>query len=102
MAASLSVTREGGSGAPDQLFMVYATRGVSAGVNFVSESEYRFVSYYDGDEGNPVDVTPAYVAKFGSLRAGTKIFLRCFQMNSVGAPGSGLTSDPLEVSVIVS
>lgn len=70
-----------------QTVVVEATANVSAGKNFV-KSEYRVISTFAGDATSPQAVGTAYVAKFGAMTAGQKVFVRVkFVDNTTGVSG---------------
>lgn len=77
--------------------LVYATRQVSPGRASLAKSAYRLLAIVDPSLDPPVIITTAYVAKFGKLITGQKIFLR---LEAISA--TGLSSPPLEQSIIVS
>lgn len=54
---------------------VFATPCVSAGVSFV-KSEYRLIQIVAASATTPVDLEPAWTAKFGSLVEGQKVFVK--------------------------
>jgi hypothetical protein len=81
----VNFTAEGAS--VGQTIIVQATKGVSAGKNFV-KSEYRQIDTLAGNSATGVDVGPAYVAKFGTMTEGQKVFIRLvFVDNTTGVSG---------------
>lgn len=81
----------------DQTYQILATAPLSAGKFFV-KSEYRQIAAMDGGESQPFDILSVYVAKFGALIAGKKVFIKAIPANSamgqkgVGASASSITS----------
>ncbi len=73
--------------------IVYATPGVSAGINFV-KSEFRQIRVLGSGDVSPIDVTAEYVAVFGALpTVGQKVFLETRPiLGSSGQSGQRLKS----------
>ena len=69
--------------------ILYATPGLSAGVNFV-KSEYRKIAILTSADLTPHDCFAAYETKFGTFPAvGTKIFFKARQITiASGLPGA--------------
>ena len=61
---------------------VWATPGLSAGKSF-AESEFRLLQFEAAASASPVDFEAAYLARFGSPAAGTKVFLFIKFVNDV-------------------
>lgn len=59
----------------DQTVIVEATPCMSAGKNFV-KSEFRQIGTFAGSAASPQSIGAMYVAKFGALVAGQKVFIR--------------------------
>lgn len=76
--------------------LIFATPGVSPGVNFV-KSEYRLISVQAAAATTPIDVGAAWIAKFGSLIADQKIFVKVVFVNNT----TGQTSSAQSLSTIV-
>lgn len=83
---SLTVTAAAGAGtlsaafttvgeSADQTVIVEATPCMSAGKSFV-KSEFRQIGTFAGDATTPQALGAMYVAKFGSMVAGQKLFVR--------------------------
>lgn len=83
---TLSITAAAGAGtiaanftaigdSVDQTVIVEATPCVSAGKNFV-KSEFRQIGTFAGNAAAPQALGAMYVAKFGAMTAGKKIFVR--------------------------
>lgn len=71
-----------------QTIIVQATKGVSAGKNFV-KSEYRQIATLAGTTVTGVDIGTEYVNKFGTMIEGQKVFIRfAFVDNTTGVSGS--------------
>lgn len=77
--------------------LVYATRPLSAGINRPSKKEFVQVSVMGSAQVSPFNFLADYTARFGSLVAGTKIFVRV-----VPIAASGLLGPAIESSVLVS
>lgn len=73
-----------------------ATRQLSPGINFVPRSEYRQMMVTAAAAASPGDLLTQYVAKFGALVIGKKIFVRGTVLTS-----DGQRSAPLVASAIV-
>lgn len=61
--------------AAGQTVVVEATPNMSAGKNFV-KSEYRVIGTFAGGAASPQAIGAMYVAKFGAMTAGQKLFVR--------------------------
>lgn len=78
-------TAEGASAG--QTVVVEATPCVSAGKDFV-KSEYRVVGNFPGNSTSPQALGAMIVAKFGTMTAGKKVFVRLkFVDNTTGVSG---------------
>lgn len=75
--------------------LVYATIGLSPGVNFV-KSEYRLIGVIPPATASPHNITAMYTAKFGAPIAGTKIYVELAPVNIV----SGQQGQRLAASII--
>lgn len=85
-------------GTVGQTVIVQATKGVSAGKNFV-KSEYRQVGTFSGSAVSPQALGAMYVAKFGAMTAGQKIFVRLvFVDNLTGVSGSYTSANTVVVA----
>lgn len=71
-------------------YMIYATPGVSPGVNFV-KNQFRLITVAAAAASSPLDFLTAYTTKFGSVpAAGQKVFLKIVPVNTVtGQQGQG-------------
>jgi hypothetical protein len=74
-ASTIAATFTAVGGSAGQTVIVQATKGVSAGKNFV-KSEYRQISTFSGSATSPQAIGAAYVTKFGTMTTGQKIFVR--------------------------
>lgn len=76
--------------------IVYATPGVSAGINFV-KSEFRQIVVLGSGNASPFDATAQYNAVFGSLpTVGQKVFLQTRPiLDSSGQSGQRLKSSDI-------
>ena len=75
---------------------LWATPGVSPGVNFV-KSEYRLIQVEAAASTSPVDFQAAYEAKFGIPSEGQKVFVKIVFVNNT----TGQVSTPQEASTLV-
>lgn len=81
-----------------QAVKVFATPGMSPGINFV-KSEFRLLEVIVTADASPYDIGPAWVARFGSFVLGEKIFVKLVGVNSTtGQEGVGLTSSAIAVA----
>jgi hypothetical protein len=76
--------------------LVFATRGLSAGVGFVGK-QYRFIQKVAAAGTTPTDLTTTYTAKFGAPISGSRVFLQAKMVNIT----TGQESIPLQASVII-
>lgn len=77
-------------------WLVEATPGVSPGVNFV-KSEYRVITVLPATTGTGEDILAAWQAKYGTMLAGQKIFVRVTPISTV----TGLRGQAIAASTIV-
>jgi hypothetical protein len=78
--------------AAGQTVIVEATTQLSAGKNFV-KSEFRKIGTFTGGTATPYNALAAYTAKFGTLVAGQKIFIRFKAIsNTTGQAGQYTTN----------
>lgn len=56
---------------------VFATRPISAGIDFVSKSDFREVEFFDPADTSPADIFTSYTTKVSGLagQAGKKVFV---------------------------
>lgn len=86
-SSTIAATFTAIGGTAGQTVIVQATKGVSAGKNFV-KSEYRQIGTFSGSATSPQAIGAMYVAKFGTMTAGQKIFVRlAFVDNTTGVSG---------------
>lgn len=76
--------------------MVFATRGVSPGKNFLPNGEYKLIFVSAAAAASPANVLSAYQAVFGTPVVGEKIFFKLKVVDTA----SGYTNAVLEKSVI--
>jgi hypothetical protein len=62
--------------------VVEATPQVGPGISFV-KNLYRNVNSFAAATNSPIDLFADYVAKFGALTLGQKVFVRCFYVSTV-------------------
>ena len=75
---------------------IFSTGPVSPGITFVSKSKYKLLQVTAAAAASPANVLAAYNARFGALVSGQKIFFKVQVISS-----TGLASDPIESSIIV-
>lgn len=77
---------------PDAFLVIEASPQLSAGVNF--NGDFRFMGSFAWDTPvSPAVITSAYLAKFGSLTIGKKVFFRAYFVSAVaGLSGRSTTS----------
>lgn len=81
-----------------QAVKVFATPGLSPGINFV-KSEYRLLEVIVAADVSPYDIGPAWTARFGAFVLGQKIFVKLVGVNSVsGQEGTGLSASTISVA----
>ena len=78
-------------------WLVYATGAQSVGTYAPSASKYRLIGTIIAGGTTPADIEPDYVAKFGALVGGTKIFVKVVAIST----SSGIASAPVTASAIV-
>ena len=88
VAQTVTITFTGTSGLTDRL-NVFATDGRSAGVNFFSSGLFRLISSTTNPT-SPLDISAAYLAKFGALIAGEKVAVRLVPITDSGIPGTDI------------
>ena len=71
-----------------QSILVRATAQVSPGRNFFGRSQYRQITSFFHPASGVKDITAAYNAKFGTMRAGSKISLVLIPVTDNGFQGS--------------
>jgi hypothetical protein len=80
-----------------QAYLVFATRGLSPGVSFV-KSQFRLITTFAAAAASPQIVTTPYIAKFGAVVVGQKVFFQLIPVSTV----SGQKTKGLVASVIAS
>lgn len=76
---------------------ILATPGLSAGISFV-KSEYRQITPLNFNNFSPFDAETAYIVRLGVIpAAGTKLFVRMFQVHNT----AGMAGIPIQASCIV-
>lgn len=81
----------------DNAVVIYATRPLSAGKNYV-KNEFREIAVVDEAGTSPFTATTAYTNKFGAVAQGQKVFFRLVPINKL----SGIQGAPIEASAIAS
>lgn len=94
-AATIKYDVTGTSAALD--YLVYATPGLSAGINRPGKSAFRLLGVQPAPVLGTVDITAIYTAKYGSIPAvGSKYFVYTVAVNKTtgeAGAGSGILSD---------
>lgn len=86
-AGTISLAYTNVGGAAGQTLVVEATAPMSAGKSFV-KSEFRVVNTIPGGTASPAAFGAAYVAKFGAMQVGKKVFVRMkYVDNATGVAG---------------
>ena len=77
-------------------FVVKATMGLSAGIDFV-KTELKQIAIVDATDSFPIDVSTGYIAVFGAVPAvGSKVFVEMVGVNnSTGQRGSGIKASDI-------
>ncbi len=83
--------------AADNALVLYATRPLSAGKNFV-KNEFRQIAVIPAAGTSPYSATTAYTTKFGAVAAGQKIVFRIVPINKL----SGIQGAAIEATAIAS
>lgn len=96
MAIALSVAFTATPAAALTKVIIEATAQKSAGRQIPNPSWYRQIFVGSAATTSPANVLAGYNAKFGTLVSGKRIFFRAFVVGS-----TGLRSQPLETSVVV-
>lgn len=80
--------------------VVRASRPLSAGIDFVPQSAFRFIVAVAAAAASPVLLTTPYAAVFGAItsKAGQKIFVEAFLVEEV----SGLAGIPVRAVAVIS
>lgn len=76
--------------------IIEATQQLSPGINFVGRSRFRQIMVSAAAAASPANILAAYVARFGVLISGKKIFVRSTVITS-----DGQRSAPIVTSVVV-
>lgn len=97
MAAALSVAYTATPLAAGVKLIIFATRGVSAGINFMPKSEFKFIQVSAAAAASPANILTAYTALYGALIAGQKIFIR-----GIAVDANGFASTALDSNIVVS
>lgn len=72
--------------------LIYATTGLSAGINRPSQSAFRLIGIADLTTASPADIFSIYTAKFGNPIVGTKIFLQVINVGTTSGQASAITA----------
>lgn len=76
-------------------YAVYATEQVSPGVGFF-KNKYRFLEAFDGNDGNDLDITSSYTARFGTPVAGQKAGFKVVPIvTATGQKGVGVSDSAI-------
>jgi hypothetical protein len=96
MAIALSVAFTPTPLATGEIIVIDATDQVSAGKSFMPRSKYKQVFVGAAASASPANILSAWNAIYGSLIAGTKIFIRATVISA-----DGFASTPILTSAIV-
>lgn len=75
---------------------IYATSAQGFGVSRPSNSKYRLIGIYDPTAGGIVSIFDMWTTRFGGLTEGTKIFMRCGNVNA-----GGIEAAPAQLECVV-
>lgn len=75
---------------------IFATRPLSAGINFQPNGAYKLIQVTTAAKASPADISSDYVAIFGDIAADQKILFKIVVLNV-----DGLASATLQTSAIV-
>ncbi len=77
-------------------FIIKATAGLSAGIDFV-KTEFKQIVVANSTDPFPIDISTGYIAVFGAVpAAGTKVFVEMVGVNdSTGQRGSGIKASDI-------
>lgn len=72
--------------AAGEFLLVYMSRPVSAGINFLPKSAYKLVAVLDSTATSPEDLGSQYVTRFGTIvgKDGERIFTRVIRVSADG------------------
>jgi hypothetical protein len=91
---TLSLAWTGGAIPPDTAWLVFATGLKSPGTSRPGKSDFRLIQVLPAADVTPTSIATAYLAKFGTLVAGKKIFVRVDPvLITTGQKGPGLITD---------
>lgn len=76
---------------PLQNVLVYATAPLNAGISRPSQSAFRLIRVVSTPTALPVELIADYTAKFGSIVAGSKIFVQTISVNETTGEASAIT-----------
>lgn len=97
-ASTLGLTFTAQGASAGQTVVVEATPPLSAGKNF-AKSEFRQIGTFAGDGTSPQAFGTQYIAKFGTMPDGKKIFVRCkFISNTTGVSGQTTSASTIVVA----
>lgn len=67
---------------------IFASPGVSQGINFLPSSRYKLIAVTAADAASPANILTAYTTRYGTFPpVGAKIFARAIPINSLGLAG---------------
>ena len=97
LGGSVSVAYTGSPLAANTKLAIFATRPLSAGINFQPNGAYKLIAVTAAAAASPADISAAYIAIYGNVGvAGDKILFKAFVINTLG-----LASPVLQFSDIV-
>lgn len=80
----MSITFAASPLAASTKLVIEATPCLSPGINFIKRSLYRQIIISAAAAATPLNAASAYVAKFGEVVAGKRIFFRAYTLRSTG------------------
>jgi hypothetical protein len=96
MAITLSAAYTATPLAAGNKLAIYCTKQLSAGITRPSASAYQLISISAAAAASPANILAAYNAKFGTLVAGNKIFIKAVVISA-----SGIAAAPYETFAVI-
>lgn len=76
---------------------IYATRPLSAGINFQQRGAYKLIKVTSVAAASPIDISTEYAAIFGAITPGQKVLFYVVPIDNT----SGIAGVPFQTSAIV-
>lgn len=86
-AGTITLTTEPEEVPEDTYWVIFGSRPVSAGVQFVPAAAFKFLEAQNPTAGGPFNVGPSWTALFGAMLEGTSLQLRVRAITSAGISG---------------